>query len=46
MLNTKLSRGAVAVLDRHQGGLEVRGNRRFDTVIDCVGGGGVERVAR
>ena len=41
-----LSAGAVAVLDRNKGGLDAKGELRFDVVIDCVGGREVEESAR
>ena len=41
-----LSAGAVAVLDRHKGGLDAKGDLKFEVVIDCVGGKAVEESAR
>ena len=43
---TVLSNGALAVLDRTQGGLEAKKDLGFDVIIDCVGGQEVEDAAR
>ena len=44
---TVLSNGAIAVLDRNQGGLESRPeDMRLEVVIDCVGGQAVEDASR
>jgi len=41
-----LRNGAVTVLDRKKGGLELKADMKLDIVIDCVGGSAIEEAGK